>query len=137
MVRTPPCATHRRDVAKRHADTPPRFAIIGYGKLGGKELGYASDLDVIFLYEERTLRIAAGGYAWLARKLSRRGITQRHPAGILTRPGFAPAPQWPIRPAGEHRLKPGASIRRARRLAVGTPGADLRPWAGDAALATP
>ena len=30
----------------------PAFAIIGYGKLGGKELGYASDLDIIFLYED-------------------------------------------------------------------------------------
>ncbi len=29
----------------------PPFAIISYGKLGGKELGYASDLDVIFLYQ--------------------------------------------------------------------------------------
>lgn len=35
----------------RHTDTP-RFAIIAYGKLGGKELGYASDLDLIFLYED-------------------------------------------------------------------------------------
>lgn len=30
----------------------PKFAIIGYGKLGGKELGYASDLDIIFLYDD-------------------------------------------------------------------------------------
>lgn len=30
----------------------PQFAVIGYGKLGGKELGYASDLDIIFLYED-------------------------------------------------------------------------------------
>ena len=30
----------------------PRFAVIAYGKLGGKELGYASDLDLIFLYED-------------------------------------------------------------------------------------
>lgn len=30
----------------------PKFAVIGYGKLGGKELGYASDLDIIFLYED-------------------------------------------------------------------------------------
>ncbi len=29
----------------------PGFAVIGYGKLGGHELGYASDLDMIFLYE--------------------------------------------------------------------------------------
>ncbi len=30
----------------------PQFAVIGYGKLGGKELGYASDLDIIFLYDD-------------------------------------------------------------------------------------
>jgi glutamate-ammonia-ligase adenylyltransferase len=34
---------HREDV---------QFAIVAYGKLGGKELGYASDLDIIFLYED-------------------------------------------------------------------------------------
>ena len=36
---------------KRHRDDP-KFAIIAYGKLGGKELGYASDLDLIFLYDD-------------------------------------------------------------------------------------
>jgi glutamate-ammonia-ligase adenylyltransferase len=33
---------------------PPRdagFAVIGYGKLGGLELGYGSDLDVVFLHD--------------------------------------------------------------------------------------
>ena len=35
----------------RHRDTPS-FAVIGYGKLGGKELGYASDLDLVFLYDD-------------------------------------------------------------------------------------
>ncbi len=29
----------------------PTFAMIAYGKLGGKELGYASDLDLVFLYQ--------------------------------------------------------------------------------------
>ena len=29
----------------------PRFAVIAYGRLGGKELGYASDLDIVFLYD--------------------------------------------------------------------------------------
>jgi glutamate-ammonia-ligase adenylyltransferase len=28
------------------------FCVVAYGKLGGKELGYGSDLDVIFLYDE-------------------------------------------------------------------------------------
>jgi [glutamine synthetase] adenylyltransferase / [glutamine synthetase]-adenylyl-L-tyrosine phosphorylase len=31
---------------------PPRFAIVAYGKLGGKELGYVSDLDLVFLYDD-------------------------------------------------------------------------------------
>ena len=35
----------------RHRATP-LFAVIAYGKLGGKELGYASDLDIIFLYDD-------------------------------------------------------------------------------------
>ena len=26
------------------------FAIISYGKLGGKELGYASDLDLVYIF---------------------------------------------------------------------------------------
>lgn len=38
-------------VRDRHLDVP-KFAVIGYGKLGGKELGYASDLDIIFLYDD-------------------------------------------------------------------------------------
>jgi len=38
-------------VRKQHCDVP-KFAIIAYGKLGGKELSYASDLDLIFLYDD-------------------------------------------------------------------------------------
>ena len=40
-----------RKLSKRHTDTP-HFAVIGYGKLGGKELGYGSDLDVVYLYDD-------------------------------------------------------------------------------------
>jgi glutamate-ammonia-ligase adenylyltransferase len=36
---------------KRHCETP-KFAVISYGKLGGKELGYASDLDLVFLFDD-------------------------------------------------------------------------------------
>jgi len=32
-------------------DHEPCFAIIAYGKLGGRELGYGSDLDLVFLYD--------------------------------------------------------------------------------------
>jgi glutamate-ammonia-ligase adenylyltransferase len=36
---------------KRHRPTSS-LAVIAYGKLGGKELGYGSDLDVVFLYDD-------------------------------------------------------------------------------------
>ena len=36
---------------QRHRETPG-LAVIAYGKLGGKELGYGSDLDVVFLYDD-------------------------------------------------------------------------------------
>ncbi|HEU6455264.1 MAG TPA: bifunctional [glutamate--ammonia ligase]-adenylyl-L-tyrosine phosphorylase/[glutamate--ammonia-ligase] adenylyltransferase [Roseateles sp.] len=35
----------------RHRDDP-QFAVIAYGKLGGKELGYSSDLDLVFLFDD-------------------------------------------------------------------------------------
>lgn len=38
-------------IRDKHRDTP-KFAVVGYGKLGSKELGYASDLDIIFLYDD-------------------------------------------------------------------------------------
>ncbi len=51
----------------RHGETP-RFAIIAYGKLGGKELGYGSDLDIVFVYDDEDER-AGEVYAALVRKL--------------------------------------------------------------------
>src|SRR5207249_6289956 len=52
---------------QRHRDAP-RFAIIAYGKLGGKELGYGSDLDIVFVYEDEHEQ-AAEVYAAFVRKL--------------------------------------------------------------------
>jgi glutamate-ammonia-ligase adenylyltransferase len=51
----------------RHRETP-RLAIIAYGKLGGKELGYGSDLDIVFVYADEDER-APEVYASLVRKL--------------------------------------------------------------------
>jgi len=51
----------------RHRDVP-QFAIIAYGKLGGKELGYGSDLDIVFVYEDADER-AQEVYAGFVRKL--------------------------------------------------------------------
>ena len=52
---------------QRHREAP-QFAIIGYGKLGGKELGYGSDLDIVFVYEDDDER-APEAYGAFVRKL--------------------------------------------------------------------
>ena len=61
------------DVARKFglsSDLMPPFAIISYGKLGGKELGYASDLDLVFLYEADEADYAAQEvYALLAKRM--------------------------------------------------------------------
>src|SRR6185437_5140261 len=56
----------------RGEDRASGFCIVGYGKLGGKELGYASDLDVVFLYDasmageaERLARVAQRVNNWM------------------------------------------------------------------------
>ena len=51
----------------RHRDSP-QFAIIGYGKLGGKELGYGSDLDIVFVFDDDDEN-APEVYAAFVRKL--------------------------------------------------------------------
>jgi glutamate-ammonia-ligase adenylyltransferase len=57
-----------RKLLTRHAETP-RFAVISYGKLGGKELGYASDLDIVFLFDDPAPE-AAEIYSRLATRLN-------------------------------------------------------------------
>jgi glutamate-ammonia-ligase adenylyltransferase len=73
----------RAERGKGPAWTPvlPGFCAVGYGKLGGKELGYGSDLDVIFLYDEgsageadRLARVAQRVNSWM---------TALTPAGVL------------------------------------------------------
>jgi glutamate-ammonia-ligase adenylyltransferase len=32
---------------------PPKFAVIAYGKFGGKEMSYTSDLDIVFIYDDK------------------------------------------------------------------------------------
>lgn len=62
-----------------------RFAVVAYGKLGGKELGYGSDLDVVFLYDPAEALDpdqAAERYANFTRKLIT-WLTLRTSAGEL------------------------------------------------------
>jgi glutamate-ammonia-ligase adenylyltransferase len=59
----------------------PCFAVIAYGKLGGKELGYASDLDLVFLYDDDAER-APEAYTRLGQRLNT-WLTGTTPAGTL------------------------------------------------------
>src|SRR5690606_28895000 len=44
-----------RELRAAHGDVADaRFAVIGYGSLGGEELGFGSDLDLVFLYDAPT-----------------------------------------------------------------------------------
>ena len=57
-----------RDITTRHGrpESMPRdaafapYAIIAYGKLGGIELGYGSDLDLVFVHDDDTNAMTAG-----------------------------------------------------------------------------
>ena len=59
----------------------PGFIVVGYGKLGGKELGYGSDLDIIFLYDEATAP-PAEKLARVAQRVSS-WLTSHTAAGVL------------------------------------------------------
>lgn len=67
-------------LSRKHCDTP-KFAIIGFGKLGGKEMGYASDLDIVFLYDDAD-QAAPETYARLAQRINS-WLTTLTPAGTL------------------------------------------------------
>jgi glutamate-ammonia-ligase adenylyltransferase len=84
----------------------PRFAVIAYGKLGGKELGYASDLDLIFLYDDEDER-AGEVYARLAQRLNH-WLSSRTSSGILFETDLA------LRPSGASGLlvSPVAAFER-------------------------
>ncbi|MFC7513385.1 bifunctional [glutamate--ammonia ligase]-adenylyl-L-tyrosine phosphorylase/[glutamate--ammonia-ligase] adenylyltransferase [Herbaspirillum sp. GCM10030257] len=69
-----------KTIHNRHREVP-KFAVIAYGKLGGKELGYASDLDVIFLFDDDDQE-APANYARLAQRFIT-WMTTHTPAGIL------------------------------------------------------
>lgn len=65
---------------RRHRELPA-FAIVGYGKLGSREMGYASDLDLVFLYDDPAPE-APELYARLAARINT-WLTTLTPAGVL------------------------------------------------------
>ncbi|HEX9785027.1 MAG TPA: bifunctional [glutamate--ammonia ligase]-adenylyl-L-tyrosine phosphorylase/[glutamate--ammonia-ligase] adenylyltransferase [Opitutaceae bacterium] len=96
-------------------DGPARFCVIGLGKLGGQELNFSSDIDLIYLYEGeghtrrdgRTTSTTNGEYFHRVGETITHLLNQRDGFGFLfrtdlrLRPGGATAPLVPSLEATE------------------------------------
>jgi glutamate-ammonia-ligase adenylyltransferase len=78
------------------------FAIIGYGKLGGIELGYGSDLDLVFLHGAENQQVMTTGPAPLAVPVFYARLGQRliHVLTTFTPAGAAYEVDMRLRPDG-------------------------------------
>ncbi len=76
----------------------PGFAVLGLGKLGGRDLGYASDLDVIFSFLPSAAPTPEDAATYFVRGAQRviRLLTEPHAAG----PGYELDTR--LRPSGSH-----------------------------------
>ena len=110
-------------VMRKHKLKTPPFVIIGLGKLGGAEIDYGSDLDVLFVADSKAKNLPAlappgarsAGPA-LGADRARRGLPHRRPAAAGRREG----------PAGQHaqRLR---GVLSAARAALGDSIAHAHP----------
>ena len=111
-------AEARHGVPSGRDGRPARFVVLALGKLGGEELNYSSDIDLIFLYdvEGQTAGPRAVSNAEFFARMggeivrllvrphrARRGLPGRHAAPARGGPG---AP-WPVRSP-----RPSAITRR-------------------------
>ena len=74
------------EAAVRQGPLPGRFAVVGMGKLGGGDLNYSSDIDLIYVYDasDEEAGAAHGRYQKLGRRLT--GLLSDHTAeGYLYR----------------------------------------------------
>ncbi len=92
LVEAPLAARHGRPVCERNGErVHPEVAVLAYGKLGGLELGFGSDLDLVFVHDSTAEASQTDGesvidngvyYARLAQKFVH-FMTTPTPAGIL------------------------------------------------------
>ncbi|MGA1235813.1 MAG: bifunctional [glutamate--ammonia ligase]-adenylyl-L-tyrosine phosphorylase/[glutamate--ammonia-ligase] adenylyltransferase [Limisphaerales bacterium] len=82
-------------VMRRHRIKNPPFAIIGLGKLGGSELTYGSDLDIVFVASTRTRNL---------HKLQRLAAEVMELLSLPTNHGVAFSTDARLRPDGEKGL---------------------------------
>jgi glutamate-ammonia-ligase adenylyltransferase len=98
------CAVAARDTCARYGCTelPGQMVVLALGKLGGGELNYNSDLDLIFVYDEHQPTPLAGAQAPVSvheffSKLAQRLITVLQ---VTTREGIVYRIDTRLRPSG-------------------------------------
>lgn len=129
------CAQFKLPTAARTA--AGRFAVIGMGKLGGQELNYSSDVDVIFVYgEDAPLTPTLSGrefYTKLAEEITRAVRTATDEGAIFRidlrlRPEGASGPlAVPVSGCEDYYAERGETWERMALIKA-------RPVAGDAAV---
>jgi glutamate-ammonia-ligase adenylyltransferase len=84
------------------AGRPPQFVVIGMGKLGGGELNFSSDIDLIYLYEDDEGESSGGPRGKLAARdfFSRVAEAITRTMGEITADGFVFRTDLRLRPFG-------------------------------------
>jgi len=134
-----------RELVAQHGRLPGEgsgFAVLGYGSLGGEELGFASDLDLVFIYDGQRAQAMSDGARPLegARWYQRLAQRVMNWLTVLTRGGRMYEVDTRLRPDGSKGLLvislDGFAAYQRSRAWTWEHQALLRarPVAGDAAL---
>ena len=84
------------EYSTNNALEPPTFAVLAFGKLGGREMTFGSDLDIVFLYDDADIDAVSEARLHLTR------ISQRmvNALTLLTREGRLYEVDTRLRPGG-------------------------------------
>jgi glutamate-ammonia-ligase adenylyltransferase len=138
-------ALAERELVAQHGRLPGAgsgFAVLGYGSLGGEELGFASDLDLVFVYDGRRAHAMSDGARPLegARWYQRLAQRVMNWLTVLTRAGRLYEVDARLRPDGSKGLLVSsldsfAAYQKSRAWTWEHQALlRARPVAGDAAL---
>ncbi|GAB2581346.1 bifunctional [glutamate--ammonia ligase]-adenylyl-L-tyrosine phosphorylase/[glutamate--ammonia-ligase] adenylyltransferase [Dyella jejuensis] len=106
-------ALAEREIAAQHGRLPGEgsgFSILGYGSLGGEELGFASDLDLVFVFDGQRAQLMSDGARPLEGSRWYQRLTQRvmNWLTVLTRAGRLYEVDTRLRPDGSKGLLIGS-----------------------------
>ena len=106
-------ALAEREVIAQHGRLPGQgsgFSVLGYGSLGGEELGFASDLDLVFVFDGQRAQETSDGARPLDGSRWYQRLTQRvvNWLTVLTRAGRLYEVDTRLRPDGSKGLLVGS-----------------------------